>query len=226
MNTRAKASGHGKLNVRDSIEQDIVTGYYAQGDRLDEATLAIRYGVSRTPVREAIIQLDALGLVEIAPHKGAFVTRRSISDLVEMFEVAGELEAMCVRLASRRILPEQLAKLTEAQEACVRAEAEGLPDDYYYANELFHRLIYEASGNAFLAAQASALQRMLKPYRRLQLRTPGRVTRSLTEHATILDGIRNHDAVAAQQAMRAHVVIQGESFGDFLAAIRHAENAK
>src|SRR5690554_3370849 len=194
MNIHAKADGQRKLNVRDSIEQDIVTGHYGQGDRLDEATLAARYGVSRTPVREAIIQLSALGLVEVIPHKGAFVTRRGISDLVEMFEVAGELEAMCVRLASRRIQPEQLERLTEAQEACVRAEEQGLPDEYYYANELFHQLIYEASGNAFLARQANSLQLMLKPYRRLQLRTPGRIKRSLAEHATILEGIRTHDA--------------------------------
>lgn len=226
MNVRAKTPGQGKLNVRDSIEQDIVTGYYAPGDRLDEATLAARYGVSRTPVREAVFQLSAMGLVETLPHKGAFVAERSISDLVEMFEVAGELEAMCARLAARRILPEQLQSLQEAQDACVRAEENGVPDDYYYANELFHRLIYEASGNAFLAAQADSLQRMLKPYRRLQLRVPGRIGRSLSEHAAILDGIRSQDALAAQQAMRSHVVIQGESFGDFLAAIRRTKNTR
>ena len=226
MNIRARTPGQPKLNLRDSIEQDIVTGCYAPGDRLDESTLAARYGVSRTPVREAMIQLSAMGLVEMQPHKGAFVTQRSISDLVEMFEVAGELEAMCARLAARRILPEQIRSLQEAQDACVRAQENGVPDDYYYANELFHKIIYEASGNAFLAAQAGALQRMLKPYRRLQLRVPGRIGRSLAEHAAILDGIRGYDAAAAQLAMRSHVVIQGESFGDFLAAIRRTENTR
>lgn len=217
---RTRDTTQARTSLRDAIEQDIVTGHYLPGDRLDEVSLAARHGVSRTPVREAIIQLNAAGLVEVVPHKGAFVTKHSISDLVEMFEVAGELEAMCVRLATRRILPVQLDQLIEAQEACVQAAEKGVADDYYYANETFHRVIYEASGNSFLASQAVGLQRMLRPYRRLQLRVPGRLERSLAEHADILDGIRNQDAVAAQQAMRIHVVIQSESFGDFLAASR------
>ncbi|TKT76730.1 GntR family transcriptional regulator [Aquamicrobium sp. LC103] len=225
MNVGTKALKQAKVNVRDAIEQDIVTGHHVPGDRLDEVKLATRYGVSRTPVREAINQLSAMGLVEIAPHRGAFVTRRNIGELVEMFEVASELEAMCVRLASRRIQPDQLEELEDAQAACIRAEEEGAPDDYYYANERFHQLIYEASGNSFLAGQAFALQRMLKPYRRLQLRVPGRIGRSRAEHGAVLEAIRNRDATAAQHAMRAHVVIQGESFGDFLAAIRRVDTA-
>jgi DNA-binding GntR family transcriptional regulator len=223
MNVQLKSLKQSKTVVRDAIEQDIVTGYYSPGERLDEAKLAARHQVSRTPIREALIQLSTMGLVKIVPNRGAFVSQLTITELVEMFEVMGELEAMCARLAARRILPEQLKRLVEAQDACTAAQQNGNSDDYYYANEQFHRLIYEASGNAFLAEQANALQRRLKPYRRLQLRVPGRVGRSLSEHNDVLDAIRSHDPLRAQEAMRKHIVIQGEFLSDFLAAIRPVE---
>lgn len=223
MNVRVKTPKHSKTVVRDAIEQDIVTGFYVPGERLDEARLAARHEVSRTPVREALIQLSTMGLVKIVPNRGAFVNQLTVTELVEMFEVMGELEAMCARLAARRIQREQLQHLAAAQEACITAQQQGNSDDYYYANEQFHQVIYEASGNTFLAEQANALQRRLKPYRRLQLRVPGRVARSLAEHDDVLEAIRSHDPQRAQEAMRIHVVIQGEFFSDFLAAIRPVE---
>lgn len=222
MNVQLKGK-QGKPSVRDAIEQDIVTGFYSPGDRLDEAGLAARHQVSRTPVREALIQLSTMGLVKMVPNRGAFVTQLTITELVEMFEVMGELEAMCARLAARRIRPEQLKRLEEAQAACATAQQAGNSDDYYYANAEFHRLIYEASGNGFLAENAHALQRRLKPYRRLQLRVPGRVNSSLSEHEEVLAAIRAHDDARARDAMRNHVVIQGEYFSDFLALMRPVE---
>ena len=224
MNVGVKTPKPSKTIVRDAIEQDIVTGFYVPGERLDEATLAARHQVSRTPVREALIQLSTMGLVKIVPNSGAFVNQLTITELVEMFEVMGELEAMCARLAARRIHTEQLLRLGEAQENCRRAQKKGNSDDYYYANEQFHQTIYEASGNTFLYEQACSLQRRLKPYRRLQLRVPGRVARSLAEHDAVLDAIRSHDPKRAHEAMRQHVVIQGEFFSDFLAAIRPLEH--
>ncbi|WP_105404932.1 GntR family transcriptional regulator [Neorhizobium sp. T7_12] len=222
MNVQLKGK-QGKPSVRDAIEQDIVTGFYSPGDRLDEAGLATRHQVSRTPVREALIQLSTMGLVKMVPNRGAFVTQLTITELVEMFEVMGELEAMCARLAARRIRPEQLKLLEAAQAACAAAQQAGNSDDYYYANAEFHRLIYEASGNGFLAENAHALQRRLKPYRRLQLRVPGRVNSSLSEHEEVLAAIRDRDDARARDAMRNHVVIQGEYFSDFLALMRPVE---
>jgi len=223
MNVQTKPVKQGKTAIRDAIEQDIVTAFYAPGERLDEARLAARHSVSRTPVREALIQLSTMGLVKIVPNRGAFVSQLSVTEIVERFEVMGELEAMCARLAARRILPGQFERLVHAQESCEAAGTKGNSDDYYYANEQFHQLIYEASGNAFLADQANTLQRRLKPYRRLQLRVPGRVGRSLSEHMAILDAIRAHDPVKAHEAMRGHIVIQGDFFSDFLAAMSPVE---
>src|SRR5262245_12112967 len=89
--------------IRENIEQRIVEGEFEDGQRLDEVSLAKRFGVSRTPLREALRMLGGSGLVELIPRRGAFVRHPGIVELVEMFEVMAELEALCGRLAARRI---------------------------------------------------------------------------------------------------------------------------
>src|SRR4051812_21901976 len=89
--------------LREAIEEKIAIGEYPPGMRLDEAPLLAQFGVSRTPLREALIQLASLGLVEIRPRRGASVAEVTPHRLIEMFEVMGELEAMCARLAARRM---------------------------------------------------------------------------------------------------------------------------
>jgi DNA-binding GntR family transcriptional regulator len=213
------------LPVRDAIEQDIVTGKFLPGERLDEATLAKRFQVSRTPIREALLQLGSSGLVEQHLHRGTFVRERSPAEIVQMFEVMAELEGMCGRLAARRASQEQRDAIAAANEACLAAET-GDPDGYYYANETFHRAIYAASGNAFLEEQAISLHNRLKPYRRLQLRVPGRVRSSSAEHGQVVAAILAGDAAGAEAALKAHIVIQGERFGDFFAALSSAASRR
>lgn len=205
--------------LRDLIEHDIVTGVFAPGERLDEAALAARFQVSRTPIREAFMQLAAVDFVEIQPHRGAFVKVVSLAEMLHMFEVMEELEGMCARLAARRRTDAQLAELAAAQEACEAAVGTGDADEYYYANERFHALVYAASGNPFLAKTAGSVQARLQPFRRLQLRAAGRVATSSGEHADILDAIRSGDAAEAERRARSHIAVQGDRFGDFLAAV-------
>src|SRR4029453_2541526 len=92
--------------LRDEIEQDIVTGRLKPGERLDEQSLAARFAVSRTPIREALMQLASTGLVSLQPRRGAFVASLSFKDVIERFEVMAALEGMCGSLAARRITPE------------------------------------------------------------------------------------------------------------------------
>ena len=134
-------------HIREDIEQGILTGEFADGVRLDEVRLCDRFGVSRTPVREALNQLAASGLIEIRPRRGAFVRVPGFVEVVEMFEVMGELEALCGRLAAKRISDAQLTQFRTACQACEAAEAAGNANGYYRENELFHQLLYEASGN-------------------------------------------------------------------------------
>lgn len=207
--------------LKDSLEDDIINGRRVPGERLDPEALGKEYQVSRTPVREAIQQLVASGLVTVSPKKGTFVARIGIDQLIEMFEVMAELEGMCGRLATRRITPGELAALHQALERCEAASAGGDPDEYYYENEVFHHGIYAASHNAFLAEEARQLKLRLKPYRRLQLQVRHRMSNSLSEHREIIAAIEAGDAARAEQALRDHVLIQGERFSDLIASVKH-----
>jgi DNA-binding GntR family transcriptional regulator len=209
-------------SLRDALETAILTGDYAPGEKLEEVALAQRFGVSRTPVREALHHLAAAGLVVSRPRRGAVVATLSPVRLVEMFELMAEFEALAARLAARRLAPEGEGELVEAMVACNRATASG-PDAYYYENERFHFALYRASGNTFLEEQARALHRRLKPYRRLQLQVRNRVAASLAEHAAIVEALRAGKAEEAASVAREHVAVQGERFADLMAGLRAME---
>ncbi|HEX2338425.1 MAG TPA: GntR family transcriptional regulator [Hyphomicrobiaceae bacterium] len=208
--------------LRDVLEQDIITGTYRPGERLDEQSLAVRFEVSRTPIREALMQLASTGLVELHPRRGAFVASLSFKDVVERFEVMAALEGMCGALAARRITEPLLRKLEAAHHDCALEAADEKADAYYYANERFHHVIYEACQNAFLAEQARQLHVRLKPYRRLQLRARSRLANSLAEHQSIVDAIRAGDSDQADRLLKDHILIQGERLADFIASFERA----
>ena len=215
----------GKPSLRDALEDRILTGELRPGDRLDEAALAQAFNVSRTPVRQAIFQLAATGLVEHIPRRGAFVAEVGPRSLSEMFEVMAEFEALCARNAARRASTDDLDRLDTLHAACARAARDGDADAYYYANERFHEAIRTASGNEFLRHEIDRLQKRLKAYRRIQLRARGRVATSLAEHEGIVDAIRAGDGAAAAEAMRAHISIQGDRFADLLVTLSRTDAA-
>jgi DNA-binding GntR family transcriptional regulator len=212
------ATSNSTPSLRDRIEDAIVSGQFRPGDRLEEQHLAERYGVSRTPVREALRQLQEAGLVEIKPRRGATVTVVGPADLIHMFEVMGGLEAMAGRLAARRLDEAHKRELLSCHEACRAAVTQG-SDAYYYENERFHMAIYRASGNPFLEEQARALHRRLKPYRRIQLRSLNRIEQSFAEHDKIVQAIIAGNATEAEQALWDHITIQADRFHDFLAGL-------
>lgn len=205
--------------LREAIEEEIATGRLLPGAHLDELELAARFGVSRTPVREALSLLVGEGLVENRPRRGAVVAQLTPHRLIEMFEVMAELEAMCARLAARRMSDEDLATLESAHEACRGAATARDSDAYFYANERFHYALYRAGHNAFLFEQCASLQRKLRPYRRLQLRVRNRLQKSFDEHQGILDALKKGDAEAAVDSVRSHVIVQGERFADLVASL-------
>ena len=202
--------------LRDEIEQDIVTGRLQPGERLDEQSLADRFGVSRTPIREALMQLASTGMVELHSRRGAFVASLGLKEIIERFEAMAALEGMRGALAARRITDEQRAMLLSAHEECQNEAKNGASDPYYYANERFHQTIYEACHNTYLAEQARQLHNRLKPYRRLQLRARHRIGHSLAEHQKIVDAIMAGDSAKAEQRLRDHILVQGERLTDFI----------
>ncbi|SFU23088.1 GntR family transcriptional regulator [Mesorhizobium sp. YR577] len=209
--------------LRDEIENGIVTGELEPGERLDEVQLATRYGVSRTPIREALMQLNAIGLVDIRPRRGAVVADPAPQRVFEMFEVMAEMEGMAGAYAARRHTDEDRQALLAAHARCERSAVSNDTDTYYYDNEVFHRAIYAASHSGFLEDQCGALHRRLRPYRRLQLRVRNRMKVSFNEHSGIVKAILDGDAAAARQLLRDHVVVQNERFSDLIANLAKRE---
>lgn len=205
--------------LREQIEEMIAVGVYKPGQHLDETELAARFGVSRTPIRETLIQLASMGLVVIRPRRGAIVAELGPQQLVEMFEVMSELESTCGRLAARRMTPEEQKALLAAHEACQAAMQAHEPDDYYYKNEVFHEAIYAGSHNQFLIEQTRNLYRRLRPYRRLQLRVRDRLANSYREHDGVVQAIVSGDGDLAARLLRDHVMIQGQRFSDLMASL-------
>ncbi|WP_219821754.1 MULTISPECIES: GntR family transcriptional regulator [Sneathiella] len=201
------------------LEQEIVTGELKPGMRLDETLLADRFGVSRTPVREALTRLAAAGLVEIRPRRGAVVATITLRDLMNMFEVMANLEGVCARLAARRITPEEKIELKDAQIACAALSETDQFDEYYRLNLRLHELIYKASHNEYLEKQTMELRARLSPHRRLQVRIPGRIRSSSDEHGELVRAILDGEDALAEKLTRDHVTIQGERFTDFLSTL-------
>ncbi|MBU1210007.1 MAG: GntR family transcriptional regulator [Alphaproteobacteria bacterium] len=205
------------------LEEEIASGLLSPGTRLEEVALAGRFGVSRTPIREALRLLSASGLVELRPRRGAVVASLSLDRLLEMFEVMAEMEATCARFAARRMTDAERALLKRQHIICGRAGASGDSDTYYEENARYHALISQGAHNGFLSDDIQRLRRRLQPYRRLQLRVGGRIEASFAEHTGITDAIVAGDADTAAEAMRQHVSIQGDRFGDWLATINIQE---
>ncbi|GJE58967.1 GntR family transcriptional regulator [Methylobacterium trifolii] len=211
--------------LRQTIEDEIVAGRIAVGARLDETQLAARFGVSRTPIREALLQLAVTGLVETKPRKGTIVSAPEPQHLLAMFETMAEIEASCGRFAARRLVPDDEAALRAALSACEAAAGAGDAEGYYAENYVFHAVVYRACRNAFLSEQARLLSRRLAPYRRLQLRARHRLGQSLAEHEGIVAAILAGDDVRASERLRAHVVVQGDRFADLMAGLRSLSDA-
>ena len=208
--------------LRQVLEDEIASNRLKQGARLEEEALAKRFGVSRTPIREALQMLSASGLVELRPRRGAIVASLRLENLLEMFEVMAEQEALCGRLAARRMSDEERQALVTQHEICGRAGLGGDADLYYEENSQFHNIIYDGTHNRFLASEVKQLQHRLRAYRRLQLRLQGRMHSSFAEHSAITEAVVNGDEEQAGKLLRAHVSVQGECFDDWLASLNAA----
>jgi DNA-binding GntR family transcriptional regulator len=204
------------------LEEEIVAGVWPPGSRLDEVQLAERYGLSRTPLREALAQVAASGLIEIKPRSGAFVTKLSPRGILECLAFTGEVEAIAATWAATRMSQAQRDELVELQERGRLALDSGDPDRYFEENRRFHAAIYAGAHNTYVQETAHQLFLRGAPYRRLQLRQRGRLVKSHHEHGAIMNAILAEDGAAAAQAIRAHINIQGDRFLEFLANLPEA----
>jgi DNA-binding GntR family transcriptional regulator len=201
--------------IAQQLEDEILSGARALGERLDERDLAAHFNASRTPVREALHRLAASGLVVINGRQGARVARLTLIQLLDAFKVVAELEALAAEQAARRITPEQMAALEAHQQACEAAFAEHDTARFYEANVQFHEGILAACGNWMLREQLRAAK-LIAPYRRYITSQPGRMASSIVEHGAILASIRNGAGDVAASQMRSHVNALGVGVSDFL----------
>jgi DNA-binding GntR family transcriptional regulator len=212
--------------LRRELEDDIEHGRLSPGDKLDEQTLAARFEVSRTPAREALLQLAAAGIVRMVPRQGAVVTSVSPQLGIGMVEVLTALEAEAAGLAARRMSPSekmQLVKVHAASQAAVKRQDSVT---YIKNNAAFHAVIYDAARNEFLADQIRLTRRRMRLYHRSSLHQPARLKASWLEHARVIEAIKRGDEVLAQNVMREHILLGGRVFADMIADLSHSESRK
>jgi len=201
------AGGTQSTQLAQQLEEMIFTGQLAPGERLDEATIASRFGVSRTPVREAIQRLVATGMVEVRRRKGTIVTQLSMPRLIGMIETMAELDVMAARLAARRATlaeRQHLGDIVERSNAAVDDQ-----QAYTRLNREFHWALYAATHNQYLAEIALRTWKVLQPYRNFRLDQGHRRNDSLREHTAIYEAIRSSDGDLAAKAMASHVRVGG-----------------
>jgi DNA-binding GntR family transcriptional regulator len=192
--------------IRRHLADDIVSGRLAPGAQLEEVELARAFGVSRTPVREAIRQLEAAGFALSRPRRGAVVASIAAEQLAEMFAVMAELEAVCARLAADHMSSAEHEALDRVRQDCADAVAAEDIAAYLAANDRFHDLVYAASHNAYLEELTRGVRRRVAPFRHAQFYTAGRLAKSLEEHEQVAAALRARDGEAAGAAMRAHIL--------------------
>jgi DNA-binding GntR family transcriptional regulator len=204
------------------IAESVLSGAFQPGFRLDEYMLAERYGVSRTPVREALRQLASTGLIDIRPRRGATVANATSAQLETLFAAMAEIEATCARLAAMSMTPIERRRLQNMHEAMAALALDDDRDSYTASNVVFHTQIYAGAHNEILSDFATGLRRRLAPFRRAQFRTEGRISRSHSEHGAVVKAILACDAAAAHTAMFHHMSLVEDSFGQLGAVAKAA----
>ena len=200
--------------IESVLLDDITAGLLHPGERLDETKLAERFGVSRTPVREALSRLTAHGVLVAGEKRGVRVAQYSRAELGQMFEAMQEIESICARLANQRVTLLGRSEIESAQGACKVAAKANDRIAYIRANEALHQSIYRATGNPYISELASDFRRKTGPFRAKKLETQADMMESVANHEILLAKIFSSDSQAAVDGMREHMT---ESFMRVLA---------
>src|SRR5574343_578030 len=192
--------------VAERLRQRIFAHELTPGTWIDEQKLAEQYGISRTPLREALKVLASEGLVELKPRRGCYVTEISRQDLDDIFPLMAMLEGRCAAEAVNRASPADVATLKEIHGRLESAARDGRIDAFFEANQEFHRKIQELSGNRWLLSVIQDLRKVLKLSRLHSLSLEGRLQQSLDEHRLIMAALEAGNAVSAEKLMHDHLL--------------------
>ena len=191
--------------VYDRIREDILNGVYKEHEELKEATLGKMMDVSRTPVREALRQLELEGLVEIIPNKGARVTGITKKDIDDIYQIRYLLEGLSARWATEHVTEEQLDKMEETLYLTEFHAKKGNFTQVYELDSQFHELMYEASGSKMLNHILSDFHMYVTRIRKTSLALDNRSKNSTEEHRAILEAIKERNADKAEECAHTHV---------------------
>lgn len=186
----------------------IEAGTYRPGDRLVESELADRFGVSRTPVREALQRLETQAML-VRDGRSLIVASLDHNQLAELYVVRAELEALAARLAARHATPEEVRVLSQMVEEDRQNQRD--PEALARANRRFHRQIHLASHNRYLVQQLDLVHRSMALMARTSLAAEGRSEAAMTEHARVVEAIAAGDGQAADKALRQHISMAWET---------------
>jgi DNA-binding GntR family transcriptional regulator len=209
--------------ARMAVEDDILSGRMKPGEPVDERAIAARLGMSRTPVREAIQQLASSGLIDVRPRQTALVKSLDPAVILELFEALIGLESLVAGLAARRITASEIENLERLHAQSEPLVAAGDFREFQKLNVAFHRAIYAACRNAWLANETDRLRSRLGPYREWLFVKVNRMARSYQEHADLIATLRAGDEVTARRMMREHEQIDSDRLFDFMLANRQGE---
>jgi DNA-binding GntR family transcriptional regulator len=190
--------------VSEQVRRRILEGVYAPGETLTESRLMADLNVGRTPVREALRQLEADELVTIMPRKGATVNKPSLKDVEETYSIAGALEALAASLSVSRMDQNTVKKLIDLQNAGKKKQAENDIRNYCNINSEFHQTLVEHCDNVKLIRMIKALRRHTHRFRLITFAVPGRIQRSVEEHERLLECVKRGDAKAVRKVMEDH----------------------
>ncbi|MDO5087697.1 MAG: GntR family transcriptional regulator [Comamonadaceae bacterium] len=188
--------------VAERLRQRIFQGELSPGDWIDEVRIAADYGISRTPLREALKVLAAEGLVTMKVRRGAYVTEMSDQDLADAYHVLALLEADAAAAVAQHASPADLAELQALHAELAAAQAD--QERFFALNERYHLRLLTLAGNRWREQMALDLRKVMKLARHASLNRAGRMAAATAEHAALMQALLQRDAAAATQAMLAH----------------------
>ena len=192
-------------DVAERLREEIFNKNLAPGSWLDEQYLAIQFGISRTPMREAIKVLASEGLVTIKMRRGAYVTEVSRADLEQIFTILSLLEGQAAKEAAMKATEDELNLLDDLHHRLEKAAADRDIEQFFEINGKFHDLIQEIAGNRWMNGVIADLRKVLKLHRRDSLTSTGRIQNSLLEHREILKALLKRDELTVETLMRKHL---------------------
>jgi len=198
------------IEIADALEAAILSGEFAPGELLNELELARRFDVSRTPVREALLNLSATGIVELERGKGAVVVGISLDTLFEAYEVLANSLGFACALAAERMTPLQRAELRNLVAEMAANTDEATRERYIALDENLHDAILDGAKNAILARQVRACKRRISAVRTMSMRSHKSVEAIVPELEKVVDAIAAGDKVGAREALEAHVSLRGD----------------